>query len=99
MLVVSAFLIGIIAIVAISIAASGRITMKLRITKGEILDLLPNMDCGQCGYCTCIEYADAAVSGEEAYRKCDNCSDGFNSRISLMWARPKEDMDEEKQDD
>ena len=92
--VVAAIVIGILGCVVMTIAASHGVTSRMKRTRKRIEEILPGTDCGKCGFVTCREYAEAAVSGTEIYRKCECCSDGFNSRISFMWAKPKEEKDE-----
>ena len=36
----------------------------------EVSDLLPQSQCGQCGYPGCVNYAEAIVSNGEALNKC-----------------------------
>ena len=92
--VVAAIVIGILGCIVMTIAASRGVTLRMKRARRRIEEILPGTDCGKCGYGTCREYAQAAVSGTEEYRKCESCSDGFNSRISFMWAKPKEEKDE-----
>ena len=67
--------------------AAGRAKREKKATRNNILSMLPQKDCGECGFGTCADYADVAVSGTCDYVKCQNCSDGMNARISFLWTK------------
>lgn len=92
--VVAALVIGFLGCIAMTVAASFGASSRMKKTKKRIMEILPGRNCGNCGYDTCEEYAEAAISGTEEYRKCDLCTSGFNSRISFMWAMPQEKKNE-----
>lgn len=60
----------------------------------EIAAMLPNYNCGSCGYAGCRQLAEAIVSGEES--KISKCKPGkpetnFNKIIEYLDTHPNED--------
>ena len=43
----------------------------------DISELLPETDCGNCGYTSCIEFADAVLEGETNPHKCPDLDGEF----------------------
>lgn len=80
---------GVVVSVVITVMAAREIKHNAEETRKQIMKMLPKEDCGQCGYEECNGYASSAVIGTEQYRPCPKCSNGLNSRISLMWVSPK----------
>ncbi|MFO7791939.1 MAG: molybdopterin-guanine dinucleotide biosynthesis protein B [Candidatus Saliniplasma sp.] len=47
----------------------------------DILDQLPQLDCGKCGYDTCKRFAESVLDGEN---KIDECNQSLRDRIELI---------------
>ena len=61
---------------------------------GEVAKLLPNYNCGSCGYAGCAQMAEAVVKGQE--KKLSKCKPGkpdanFNKIIEYLDKHPNED--------
>ena len=50
-------------------------------TQKKSLDLLPKLDCGACGYKTCIDFADLVDKGEEELKKCIHIADKVDTQV------------------
>jgi Na+-translocating ferredoxin:NAD+ oxidoreductase RNF subunit RnfB len=63
--------------------------------KGEdaLLELLPGVDCGACGYKTCNGYAAALSKGEAFPGHCTIISDRDNDRLSALLGKQSEPME------
>ncbi|MFW6142126.1 MAG: molybdopterin-guanine dinucleotide biosynthesis protein B [Candidatus Saliniplasma sp.] len=47
----------------------------------DIIDQLPQLDCGKCGYDTCKSFAESVLDGEN---KIDECPQSLSGRIELI---------------
>lgn len=61
---------------------------------GDVEKMLPNYNCGSCGYAGCREMAESIVSGKE--KKLTKCKPGkkeknFDPIIAYMESHPDED--------
>jgi len=49
-------------------------------TQKKTLDLLPKLDCGACGYKTCIDFANKVDNGDEDLKLCIHIADKVDTR-------------------
>jgi CO dehydrogenase/acetyl-CoA synthase gamma subunit (corrinoid Fe-S protein) len=50
----------------------------------DISELLPETDCGNCGYTSCIEFADAVLEGETNPHKCPDLDGEFADIFAVI---------------
>lgn len=66
---------------------------KLRIPENpkvkKILDMLPGLNCGACGFSSCRTYAQAVAEDSEKYQSCRPAGDGANQKISELLGKKK----------
>ncbi len=53
------------------------------VNQSKTLDLLPKLDCGACGYKTCLEFADKVEKGDEEIKKCIHIADKIEKQNNL----------------
>lgn len=98
-LVIVGFLLfmGLVVCAVMAVMARREINRTAKETKAKVLGYLPCENCGECGYKSCEDYANAAVQGTIDYVPCPKCSEDLNARISLMWANPKKKAEQEEE--
>ncbi|MGD0710889.1 MAG: (Fe-S)-binding protein [Bacteroidales bacterium] len=50
------------------------------ITQKKTLDMLPKLDCGACGYKTCIDFANKVDNGDEDLKLCIHIADKIDNQ-------------------
>ncbi len=50
-------------------------------TQKKTLDMLPKLDCGACGYKTCIDFANKVDNGDEDLKLCIHIADKVDTRL------------------
>jgi uncharacterized Fe-S cluster-containing protein len=49
-------------------------------TLTKTMELLPKLDCGACGYKTCVEFADMVDKGDDELKKCIHIADRIEEK-------------------
>jgi RnfABCDGE-type electron transport complex B subunit len=64
------------------------LSSKLRVKQdprvAKVIDLLPGLNCGACGYSGCAAYAQAVVNKPGAFKKCLAAEDDANKNIARI---------------
>lgn len=76
------------------------LNQKLKVTEDpqakKILDKLPGLNCGACGFSSCRAYAQAAVKKPEIFRGCRPAGDDTNEKIAKLLGLQKSLKKEKK---
>ncbi|MCX8057496.1 MAG: RnfABCDGE type electron transport complex subunit B [Ignavibacteria bacterium] len=85
------FLIPIITMSGLGVLFSSLLSFadkKLRVEEnpliGKVAELLPNANCGACGYAGCYDFASRLVEGKAELSKCSVCDADTKSEISSL---------------
>ncbi len=94
------------AILAISVLASlfglllGYVAIKFKIDSDPVVDqidaLLPQTQCGQCGFAGCRPYANAVASGDADINRCPPGGEATIQALADLLDRDQKPLDEER---